>query len=43
MSMQVAIVGGGHPFGRLVDLISPGELRAISQRYPQISGFAPGR
>lgn len=33
---------GDKPFGRIEDIISRGELEAISNRYKQIAGFDPG-
>ena len=33
---------GDKPFGRIEDVISRGELEAISNRYKQIAGFDPG-
>lgn len=38
--MKADELSGGQPFGRIDDLISQDELRAISDNYKQIAGFA---
>ncbi len=38
--MKADELSGGKPFGRIDDLISQDELRAISDNYKQIAGFA---
>ncbi|MBL0917561.1 MAG: flavin-dependent oxidoreductase [Hydrogenophaga sp.] len=38
--MKADELSGGKPFGRIDDLISQDELRAISENYKQIAGFA---
>ncbi len=38
--MKADELSGGRPFGRIDDLISQDELRAISDNYKQIAGFA---
>lgn len=38
--MKADELSGGRPFGRIDDLISQDELRAISEHYKQVAGFA---
>jgi len=38
--MKADELSGGRPFGRIDDLISQDELRAISDHYKQVAGFA---
>jgi 2-polyprenyl-6-methoxyphenol hydroxylase-like FAD-dependent oxidoreductase len=38
--MKADELSGGQPFGRIDDLISAEELRAISRNYQQVAGFA---
>jgi 2-polyprenyl-6-methoxyphenol hydroxylase-like FAD-dependent oxidoreductase len=40
--MKVDELTGGKPFGKLEDVISPGELRKLSDEYKEIAGFSLG-
>jgi hypothetical protein len=40
INIKVDELTGGKPFGSIDDVISQEELRAISERYKQIAGFA---
>ena len=36
----VEALTGGEPFDRIVDVIDPSELQAISERYKNITGYS---